>query len=280
MARDVFQRKEIKYLMNEEQYQELRLRLDEIAAVDHYGLTQIMNVYYDTPDFKLITRAMEHPEYKEKLRLRSYGIPDAMTPSFIEIKKKFDGITYKRRIELLYSEAQDYLNHGILPREYSPEFLHNPDALSHTYTGALSVSHVPTAEEIQIQKEIDYFLVFYKKLRPMMAIAYDRIALAGRDDPELRITFDTDLRWSVDELDLRGGNHGHRILAPDQHLMEIKISGAMDLRISRMLSELGIFRTSISKYGRGFEAYAQQRARENRNIYVFYSNRPRAVYSA
>ena len=280
MAKDVFQRKEIKYLMNEEQYQELRRRLDDIAEVDHYGLTQIMNVYYDTPDFKLITRAMEHPEYKEKLRLRSYGIPKDQTPAFIEIKKKFDGITYKRRIELPYAEARDYLNHGILPREYSPDFLRNPDVLSQTYAGAVSICHVPTAEEIQIQKEIDYFLVFYKKLRPMMAIAYDRIALAGRENPELRITFDTNLRWSVDEFDLRSGNHGHIILEPDQHLMEIKISGAMDLRVSHILSDLGIFRTSISKYGRGFEAYAHQRAKENHNIYVFYSNRPRAVYSA
>lgn len=280
MAKDVFQRKEIKYLMSEEQYSELRKRLEPIAAVDQYGKTQILNVYYDTPDFKLICRALEHPEYKEKLRLRCYGIPEDDTPSFIEIKKKFDGIVYKRRIEVPYLEAQDYLNHGILPGEYAPAPLKSADGLLSSDPAEAGTHHVPTKEEIQIQKEIDYFLVFYKKLRPMMGISYDRIAMAGREDPELRITFDTNLRWSVDELDLRGGNHGHPILQPDQHLMEIKIAGAMDLRVAHMLSELGIFRTSISKYGRGFEAYAQERAMQNRRIYVFYSNRPRAVHTA
>ena len=280
MAKDVFQRKEIKYLMNEEQYRELRSRLDPIAAVDQYGKTQILNVYYDTPDFKLICRALEHPQYKEKLRLRSYGIPEDDTPTFIEVKKKFDGIVYKRRIEVSCHEAQDYLNHGILPREYSPASLQRSDVLLSADPSADCTHHVPTAEEIQIQKEIDYFLVFYKKLRPMMGIAYDRIAMAGREDPDLRITFDTNLRWSVEDLDLRGGNHGRPILEPDQHLMEIKIAGAMDLRIAHMLSELGIFRTSISKYGRGFEAYAQERAMQNRRIYVFYSNRPCAVHTA
>ena len=264
MAKDVFQRKEIKYLMNEEQYLAIRERLAPIAADDAYGETEILNTYFDTPDFRLIRRGMEHPEYKEKLRLRCYSVPGNESPSFIEIKKKFRGIVYKRRIQVPYEEAQDYLLNGVLPPKFDREGFYDAET---------------PASEAQIQKEIDYFLTYYKNLRPAMGIAYDRIAMVGRQDPELRITFDTNLRWSVDELDLRFGNHGRQILEPGQHLMELKITGSMDLRIARILSELGIYRTSISKYGRGFEAYVMQQQEQSRTVYVIFSS-PAEVRSA
>lgn len=250
MAKEVFQRKEIKYLMNEDQYQELRKRLDPIACVDAYGKTQILNTYFDQPDFGMVRKSLEHPVYKEKLRLRCYGIPSDTSSSFVEIKKKYKGIVYKRRIELPYCDARNYLWRGMVPLQFRE--MDMSDSTDET-----------TIQERQIQKEIDYFLHYYKNLRPAMGIAYDRIALAGREDPNLRITFDTNIRWSVEELDLRHGNHGYPLLEEGQHLMEIKIGGAMDLRIAHMLNDLGIFETSISKYGRGYQAYIQQQREES-----------------
>lgn len=224
--KDVFQRIEVKYLLSDRQYTELLKRLENMAAIDSYGRTSILNIYFDTPDFKLIERSLEKPVYKEKLRLRTYGTATDATNAFIEIKKKYKGVVYKRRINMPYKEAMDYLTKDKELKETS-----------------------------QISKEIDYFKQYYKGLRPAMAISYDRIAMAGIEDPDLRITFDENIRWRTENLSLSEGNVGKDILLPGQHLMELKIAGAMSMELARILDELEIRKTSFSKYGRGYMEY-------------------------
>ena len=224
--KDVFERIETKYLLSDFQYRELMKRLEPIAAIDGYGKTSILNIYFDTPDYQLIEKSLGKPVYKEKLRLRTYGIPKDDSNAFIEIKKKYKGIVYKRRISMPYEKAIGYLVNGQRPEKTS-----------------------------QISNEIDYFLKFYKGIKPAMAISYDRIALAGINDPELRITFDTNIRWRTDNLSLKYGNVGKDILMPGQHLMELKIAGAMSMEMAHILDELNIRQTSFSKYGRGYTDY-------------------------
>ncbi len=224
--KDVFERIETKFLLDEMQYRSLRKRLENIAEVDSYGETSILNIYFDTPDYALIEKSLEKPVYKEKLRLRTYGIPEDDTSAFIEIKKKFKGVVYKRRISMSYSDALDYLVRGKEP-----------------------------VVKGQITNEIDYFLRYYRGIRPAMAISYDRIAMAGIYDPELRITFDTNIRWRTDHLSLKNGNRGKDILLPGQHLMELKIAGAMSMEMAEILDELKIRQCSFSKYGRGYLDY-------------------------
>ena len=224
--KDVFQRIEVKYLLSDRQYTELLKRLENMAAIDSYGRTSILNIYFDTPDFKLIERSLEKPVYKEKLRLRTYGVASDDTNAFIEIKKKYKGVVYKRRINMPYKEAMDYLTRDKELKERS-----------------------------QISDEIDYFKHFYKGLKPAMAISYDRIAMAGIEDPDLRITFDENIRWRTENLSLTEGNVGKDILLPGQHLMELKIAGAMSMELARILDELEIRKTSFSKYGRGYMEY-------------------------
>ena len=224
--KDVFQRIEVKYLLDDMQYTELRKRLEGMAEVDSYGKTSILNIYFDTPDYKLIERSLEKPIYKEKLRLRTYGVANDDTNAFIEIKKKYKGVVYKRRISMPYKKAMGYLVDGKRPEERS-----------------------------QISDEIDYFLKYYKGIRPAMAISYDRIAMAGTTDPDLRITFDTNIRWRTDKLSLSEGNVGKDILLPGQHLMELKIAGAMSIELAKILDELNIRKTSFSKYGKGYVDY-------------------------
>lgn len=242
--KDTFQRYETKYLLEDFQYKAIRERLEKIARVDEYGKTSILNIYYDTPNYSLIRTSLEKPVYKEKLRLRSYGIPKDDTRAFIEIKKKFEGIVYKRRIGMDYKSALEYLNKGMEP-----------------------------VEESQISHEIDYFKRFYRGLRPAMAISYDRIAMAGTDDPELRITFDENIRWRVSHLNLKHGNIGKDILKPGQHLMELKIAGAMSLEMARILDELEIRQASFSKYGRGYLDYMYP----DGNREAFYQNDQRNI---
>ena len=210
-----FQRYEKKYLLNPEQYQKIRAGLAPYMEADEHGRYTICNLYYDTPDFQLIRASLDKPVYKEKLRMRSYGVPADGDSVFVELKKKYKGVVYKRRTVLEAGEALDYLAGRCSPRAKD-----------------------------QICREIDWFLGRYHPV-PQVFIAYDREALAGLEDRVLRVTFD----WRDTALDLRSGDGGERITSRDQILMEIKIPGSAPVWLSRLLSENSVFPTSFSKYG-------------------------------
>ena len=221
--REVFQRKEIKYLLNEDQYSRLVPFLETFAKTDEYGLSRINNIYYDTPDHRLIRTSMEKPLYKEKLRLRTYGETSDETNAFIEIKKKYAGIVYKRRISGPYKKMHEYLS-----------------------------GESDDIGSSQIAREIEAFRKLYMDLRPAMSICYDRIAMAGTEDKDFRVTFDSNIEWNDENSDLRDLKSGRALLKPGQHLMEIKVGNAFSRELSEKLSELEIFPTSFSKYGAGY----------------------------
>lgn len=238
MAQEIFKRYEKKYILTKEQYKRFVEETSERLTVDQYGKHTICNIYFDTKNYSLIRSSIEKPVYKEKLRLRSYGVPDMDSTVFLEIKKKYDGVVYKRRISLSYNEAMNYLEKGVPPDNKS-----------------------------QIFKEIDWLLNFYKA-KPKVFIAYDRIAMYGVKDEELRITFDTAIRSRFEDLDLAMGDSGRLLLPKDNYLMEIKAAGAMPLWLARTLSELRIMPVSFSKYGnvykRKMTGAAPQELSENR----------------
>ena len=223
---NVFQRYEKKYLMDEQQYQDLTKFLQGKMISNEYGRHTICNIYFDTPDYRLIRASIEKPVYKEKLRLRSYGVPKKEDTVFVELKKKYKGVVYKRRVPLTLREAEQYL--------LQEKKLHKPS---------------------QILKEIDCFLDFYQPIIPMVYLAYERLAMCSNENPDLRITFDNNIRWRQSILDLARGVWGSPLLEAGQHLMEIKIPGAMPIWLSRGLSDLGIFPTSYSKYGNCYKKY-------------------------
>ena len=214
-----FQRIEKKYLLTAEQYAAMKQGMAPYVTADQYASYTICNLYYDTDDFRLIRTSLEKPVYKEKLRMRSYGVARDDSKVFVELKKKYDGVVYKRRIVMEADAAARYIHNGEKP-----------------------------AEENQICREIDFFMDSYQPV-PKVFIGYDREAWAGTETPDLRITFDTGLRCRTSELDLRLGDHGTPILPPETVLMELKIPGAAPLWLARLLSENGIFPTSFSKYG-------------------------------
>lgn len=215
---NTFKRIEKKYLLDKDRYSRLIDRLSPFIQLDEYGLHTICNVYFDTENFDLIRNSIDKPVYKEKLRLRSYGVPDKDSKVFLEIKKKYRGVVYKRRIQLTLEEAERYLS---------------------------AECELPDG---QIGKEIDYFVKFYKPI-PKIFIAYDRMAYFGKNDSALRITFDENIRSREDFLELKYGDAGKLLLDKGCKLMEIKVSGAVPFEISRILSELEIFPVSFSKYG-------------------------------
>lgn len=219
----VFQRYEKKYLLNQEPFEALYPILMKHFQFDTYGKSTVSNIYFDTPDALLIRRSLEKPVYKEKLRLRSYRCPKENDEVFIELKKKYKGIVYKRRIHMCYKDAVEYL-----------------------------YNHRPALANSQITHEIDWTLHFYEHLGPAMFISYDRLALRGIDDPTLRLTFDTNILWRTEKLYLHKAAPCNHLLTPDLHLMEIKAFGAMPLWLANILDELKIFPTSFSKYGKAY----------------------------
>ena len=219
MAQEVFKRYEKKYLLTLAQYQGLMWELVKQMSPDLYGKHTISNVYFDTRDYKLIRQSAEKPDYKEKVRLRAYGSAEEGSTVYAELKKKYDGIVYKRRMPLIMTEARKYLYYGIYPKEDS-----------------------------QVFREIHYVMGLYD-LKPMAFVAYDRTAFYGNENSELRVTFDRNIRCRNMELDLVKGDYGTCILKENQILMEVKIPGAMPVWMSRIFSRIGIFPVSFSKYG-------------------------------
>ena len=216
----VFKRVEKKYILDEQQYNELRKRLEAYMTVDQYGETTICNIYYDTPEHLIVRRSLEKPIYKEKLRVRSYGTPGEGGTLFVEIKKKFKSVVYKRRTSMKLEQFEDF-NSG------------------------LSIS----SKDKQIENELLYFMKFYKGIAPAMYLSYDRIALFGNEDKELRVTFDRNLTFREDDLRLESGSYGRKAIPEGMRIMEIKITNAMPLWLSHILDELKIFPASFSKYG-------------------------------
>lgn len=216
----VFERMEKKYMLSPEQFDIVQKALSEHMQLDQYGLSTICSIYFDTENRDLIRRSIEKPIYKEKLRLRCYGRSVGDDDKvFIEIKKKFGGIVFKRRISVKYIQAREYLFEG-----------------------------GPCPQDSQIAREIDWFVSFYKP-RPATLVCYDRLAYYGLEDSELRVTFDLNVRCRADRLTLHEGDDGDRIIPEGYAIMEIKTTGAMPLWLCRLLSENRIYPTSFSKYG-------------------------------
>ena len=215
----VFKRYEKKYLLSRGQYETLFRELQDHIVPDAYHRSTVCSIYYDTDDYELIRRSIEAPVYKEKLRLRSYGVPDDDGTVFIELKKKYKGMVYKRRVPMGAKAAMAYLAGEAGPTECS-----------------------------QMTREIDWFL-HENDVKPKAFIACDRYAWVDRENAELRITFDENLRWRTDRLDLTLGSDGETLTEPGAVLMEIKIPGTAPLWLARLLSEQALFPTGFSKYG-------------------------------
>lgn len=230
MAIEVFNRHEQKYLLDADTFQKVIEVMDEYMMPDKYNVNHkpytISNIYFDTEDDYLIRTSLSKPNYKEKLRLRSYGVPSNDSKVFLEIKKKFNDIVNKRRTVLKLSEAYNFISSGKPPelKEYM---------------------------NTQVLKEIEYFLQVYR-LKPKVYLAYDRIAYFEKYNNDLRISFDKNIRTRRYDVALEDGDYGEALLPDGVYLMEVKTSKAMPLWLTDMLAKYNIKKRSFSKYGTEF----------------------------
>ena len=191
---EVFRRIEKKYIVDEPTYEKLIKKLDGHFVKDRYYKSTICNIYYDTPSHQLVRNSIEKPVYKEKLRVRSYGVPNDEDMVFVELKKKYKGVVYKRRIEMTLAQTRDFFAGKDVPHD-------NP----------------------QIENELKYFLKFYEGIAPAMYLSYDRLAYCGTEDPSLRLTFDTHILYREEQKELDKGIWGKELLPAGMRVMEITL---------------------------------------------------------
>lgn len=225
MGGSIFERIEKKYIITDEQYEALGKYIAKECVPDEFPDSYIYNIYYDTDDDRIVRDSAGKPIYKEKLRLRAYAMPKDDTMVFVELKKKFKGVVYKRRVMLPYKEAVSFLNDGVIPQSRT-----------------------------QIVREIEYFMNYYKGVRPAMYISYHRLSYISTDGTASRITFDSEITYRTNELLIEKGNFGTPLLEKGTRLMELKILGAMPLWLSKALDECRIFPTTFSKFGTAHNA--------------------------
>jgi hypothetical protein len=219
-----FQRYEQKYLLTAFQYHAMLDSLKGFAVQDEYGQSTIYSIYYDNSGFEIARKTLDKSAYKEKLRLRSYGIPHSGDMVYLELKKKFKGLTYKQRVPVPFSSVDTCLDF-------------RPDMPQRNY----------------IFDEIDWFLRCYKPV-PKFMISYDRLAFRGIEHSTLRITFDTHIRWRTGDMDFSGGSSGTLVSGEDEYLMELKTGSALPLFLTAQLARLKIFPLSFSKYRTVYES--------------------------
>ncbi|MCM1529688.1 MAG: polyphosphate polymerase domain-containing protein [Alistipes sp.] len=243
MAINSFARKEIKFLLNMHQYEGLMEVISQYMNPDAYCVGGkeygIYNIYYDTPDDFLIRESLAKPYFKEKLRLRSYYSPATPdSPVFLEIKRKIGGIVTKRRVSMTLAESEEYLATR-RKRE------------GHKYiTG-------------QVFTELDAFLDHYP-VAPKQYISYQREAFFGKENSDFRLTFDRKLVERRYDLTLGCQSYGNFIIEADQRLMEVKVGDSVPDWLVSKLSELGIYKTSFSKYGRAYTNFVREQATKSR----------------
>ena len=217
-----FKRIEKKYLLSEKQFDSLFRRIGFHLKPDEYGRSTVLSLYLDTPDHRIIRNSLEAADYKEKLRLRSYGTASFDSTVFLELKKKFRGVVYKRRAAMSLSQVNRYLQQKAKPFES------------------------------QIMSEIDWSMRRYQWPEPAMLIACEREAWFDDEHPDLRLTFDRNIRYRETDLTFRRAYVGTSLLPDHTVLLEIKTAGSMPLWLAEALDNGSILPCSFSKYGSAY----------------------------
>ena len=221
----VFKRYELKYMLTLEQKEKILEAMSPYMQLDRYGRTTIRNIYFDTDNYRLIRRSIEKPAYKEKIRIRSYSQATADSTVFVELKKKYQKVVYKRRLPLCERDAMAWV-----------------------------CGEATCPVNTQISREIDYFIDFYGKLNPTVFLSYEREAYYDKGGGDFRVTFDDNILARQTDVSLCSDLYGEPILPEGKVLMELKCSGGIPLWMVEVLSRERIYKTSFSKYGTAYSA--------------------------
>ena len=182
--------------------------------------------------------------YKEKLRVRSYGAFSEAESVYVEIKKKYKGIVYKRRVRMSAEGARAYYTHKMTYEQ-----------AQRTYPVTTDPDADLTYGKIQIAREIDAFFRRHPGIEPAMLISCVREAWCPVDDDDIdcvdRITFDESIHY-VDFFETCSVQR-RSVVSSELVVMEIKCAGGYPLWLCNLLEECGAYPRSFSKYGNAFK---------------------------
>ena len=236
----VFKRYEMKYMMTRKQWRAVLEAMLPYMKLDDFGHTTIRNIYFDTDSYRLVRRSIEKPVYKEKFRIRSYKQAEAQDEVFIELKKKYQDVVYKRRESLTQLETLEWL-----------------------------VRETPFPKATQIGNEIDYFFKVYQTLKPKMFLSYELEAFYALDGSDFRVTFDENILARQEDLSLSREVWGERLIGEEQVLMEIKTPDSIPLWMTHVLAQEKLYKTSFSKYGTAYEKMVcGQQAETEKTVFI------------
>jgi len=219
LVQNVFKRVEQKYLLNEEKFLLLQDMLHKYFFKDKYYESSIFNLYFDNTNNDIIINSIEKPKYKDKIRVRSYGKVKNNDMVFLEMKQKYNGVVYKRRVNFTFSEYKNYIKKGIL-----------------------------SSNDNQMLREIDYYIKYYH-LKPYVFVGYDRLSYYSKEDKNFRVTFDTNLRSRFNDLRLVDTKENKLYFDEKMYIMEVKSLYGLPLWLIKVLSSNGIYPVSFSKVG-------------------------------
>lgn len=227
MAIEVFTRREQKYLITKQQYQALIKKLNYRMRPDLNGIDgryTVTSLYFDNEDRDIYYETKNRLRFRQKLRLRVYDDTDINGTAFFEVKQKHNKVVNKRRMILPLQEAYRYLS-------YSPGESREGYETSNT----------------QVLREIDHFRWLYQ-LEPEMIVSYDRHALHEIDNPDLRITFDFNMRTRNDNFAVEDGPYGDNFVDTDLVILEVKVDDSVPLWLTRILQEVQCDQRGASKF--------------------------------
>ena len=224
----IFSRNEKKYIISQAQSDKLKLRLTEFMKPDKYSTYWVQNLFYDTENWDMIHTSMEKPYYKEKMRLRCYGSILETDRVFLELKKKYSGTVYKRRVPLSPSDVI-----------------------------AMPIEEILLKNNSQISKELKYHIQ-RTGVAKKFYLSYYRNAFVCLNNSDLRLTIDTNIRYRLNNLNfVQSINYG-TALDSNMFLLEIKTASNIPLWLTNLLGELGIYSTPFSKYAACFTHWKKQ----------------------
>lgn len=216
---DTFERVEDKYELSQSEYLSFLEAIQAHVHPDIYHKYTVHSVYFDNDHYQLAVNSLQKPEYKCKVRLRTYQDPDADTMCFLELKKKYNDIVYKTRFYMEVASAYQYLYQNKMPK--------NPN---------------------NIMRELDYVFHFYK-LKDFCYVQYDRECYAANEDMDVRITFDTNIRYRLDDISLSRNGSETNLTEENVYMLEIKCKDRYPMWLVQILSKMKLYKKSFSKCG-------------------------------
>jgi SPX domain protein involved in polyphosphate accumulation len=235
-------RVERKYFITKNESEDLLQMLVEKLGIslrpeifdDETNVTFIKNIYFDSWELSAYHESIQSSKLRSKIRIRSYINKMGVEQSFLEIKKKANGVTHKERVLLKTEWVKDILLYKKLPIE----------------------SIVDLNRQIISSKEIFVFLETVtdyfdnKHYFPVLETSYTRLSYKGRDPSgqKMRVTVDKNLKFKRLEKTSAPKITYDKTFLKNGIIVEVKTKNEADEDFFKSLSNLIGKNQKFSKY--------------------------------